>query len=120
VRGRALLLVLLVGALAVGVSTAVGLTPTAVIHPDRPVTRFARAELVDAAIPFSLTPSRDGTARDHDARRDVIALLAVASAIALAGCSWLTRERRAHALVAHAVTAVRPRAPPLRTPAVHC
>jgi hypothetical protein len=116
--------VLLLGLVAVGLASGVGAAFGASARLAHDATGrtavLARGDLVDAPT-FGLSAlTRDALERDHDLRRDVVAVLATVLAAALA-CGWrVARDRDAAAHHARRHPSRRPRAPPRVPVPVHC
>jgi hypothetical protein len=119
-RPRALLFAVLAGAIVAAGGAAFG-TAAATWH-DTPTKApaLARADLVDVPAPSALTRTRDASDREHGIGHSVVAVLALAVALTLAGGWWLTREHAARVRHELLLTIRRTRAPPRVPVIVHC
>jgi len=119
-RHRAFLFAFLAGGIAAAGGAAFG-TAAATWH-DTPsqAPALARADLVDVPAPTTFTRARDASDREHGIGQGVVAALALAVALTLAGGWWLAREHAARVRHALLLAIRRTRAPPRVPVTVHC
>jgi hypothetical protein len=118
-RSRALLFAFLAGAIAAAGGAAFG---TAASWHDTPskAPALARADLVDVPAPTAVIRARHASYRQHGIGQSVVAVLALAVALTLAGRWRLTREHAARVRHELLLTIRRTRAPPRMPVIVHC
>jgi hypothetical protein len=119
-RRRALLLVLLSGALAVGGAVAFGAAASTSRDTASTDAVLTRADFVDASLPSATPRGRDVEARDHGTRGDLAGWAGIAAVLALAAGWWVAAERPRRRVTTLVPDRAHSRAPPTALVIVHC